>query len=181
MQTMLEIQDEFCERRAEWLLGVPYLNRKRYGDANHFGLFQASSLDEFYIQYTSPLNVDGGQTVLDCISENRKRTENMVVSCLKYLLAAALENPMVAEYLISMPAPAYIHANFMDFVRPYLDSYIQDSMRFNYWGFPREEVGNQTMQLLTSFEEKYAALIPKVRVVSVPVGGNISNNKQSVS
>lgn len=57
----------------------------------------------------------------------------------------------------SLPPPNYLCANFSDWIRPFLENYISEAAKFLYAGFPKEEVGKETLRKFEIFESRFNA------------------------
>ena len=152
----LNINDSLQPKRIEWILGFPQplIHSIRNGQ-DSFGMYGNNAIDDLIYTYESPLPLESGSTsLLNLTLQNRRKLENLCLACLRQILILCEINPRVFEYFISLPAPSYQYAKFTDWIRPFLDSFIADAKRYYYAGSTKEELGNETLKLFNSLEEK---------------------------
>ena len=152
----INIPDHLQLKRIEWILGFPQpiTTTLRFGHES-YGIYGNTSLEDTVVTYESPMYLEGATSVLNLILQNRRRTENLCIICLKQVLSIAETNQVVFEYLVSLPPPSFNIAKFMDWVPSFIEGYISDARRFYYGGYPKEELGLETMKIYKLFEEKF--------------------------
>ena len=156
----LNIKDSFQMKRIEWILGYPQpVIQNTKNGLPSFGMYGNNSIDDVVINYQSTVNYENCFSLLHIIITNRRRLENLCLVCLRQLLLICELNPVVFEYLSSMPPPSYNYANFTDWVRPFIENYIADAKRYYYGGYPKEEAGNEALKFFNLYEEKLAKKI----------------------
>lgn len=74
--------------------------------------------------------------------------------CLRQVIILCEINKNIFDYITGLPPPNYLCANFTDWVRPFLENYIEEAKRYYFTGFPREELGKETLKRFEAFEMK---------------------------
>jgi hypothetical protein len=95
--------------------------------------------------------------LLNFIYTYRKRYENVIALALYYLLLLADNNNYVHEHILHQNPPCYLYAKYLDWIRPYLESYVEAASKQSAYyaaSLNREELGKRALQTLASVEAK---------------------------
>jgi len=90
-------------------------------------------------------------SLLNLALQNRRSSESYTAVILRTLLRLATSNEFVFHYLSSLPPPAYIYANFHDWIPSFLEYYFEEVKKYFYSTKQREDIGNEVQGLF----EKY--------------------------
>lgn len=155
MITLLSINDSLQQQRIEQVLGYPQLYFNRY---DNYGLFEG--LDEQYYSYESTLPwPDENISILNYIYQNKKKWEILCSVCLERTLKLADQNDNVLNYIASIPGPSYIFNSYLDWIRPFVNDFIEEAKRMNYPKYSQEKIekGNEILKHYDSIEKKLAS------------------------
>lgn len=167
---LLNIQDDLQMKRIEWLLGYPQPAKVmgHRGGADSFGLYGNTSLEDNTITYES--TADGENSMITVMLQNRKRFENITLTCLKQLMLLAEVNPVVFEYIFTLPPPSYMYAKFIDWMPGFIDYYIADAKKYYYTSSNKEEAGQDAMKQYKILEERVEKRIQMNKQLMVDMG-----------
>lgn len=164
--SLLNIKDSLQMKRIQWLLGYPQPEIICSANSfDNFGIYGLNNLDDNMITYNSTLVLDGAMSVLEVMVHNINRVESVCLVCLKHILLLSQCNPLIFDYIASLPSHCYLYAKFIDWVKPFLDKYKLDLER-NYFGDARKkelyiETENLYVFFMNKFNEKYPDSIPE--------------------
>lgn len=152
MISLLSINDSLQQQRMEQVLGYPQLYFNRY---DNYGLYE--SLEEQYFSYESTLPwPDENISMLNYIYQNKKKWENLCSLCLEKTLQLMDQNEQVCQYIASIPGPSYIYSSYLDWVKPFVNDFIEEAKRMNYPKYSQEKIekGNDILKFYNSIEKK---------------------------
>lgn len=152
MSSLLGIQDSLQEQRFEQILGYPQLIYNRY---DNYGLYEG--LEEQYYCYESSLAwSDENITILNYIYQNKKKWEVLCSVCLAKLLLILDQNEKALNYVAAMPGPSYIYNSYFDWIKPFVNDYIDEAKRVNYPKYSQEKIekGTDILKTYNSLENK---------------------------
>ena len=130
MWDALMIQDSLQEERIEWLLGIPQPEFKS-SMSTAYGLASVSSVEDDVITYLSPLKLSPREyPLLAQLWRQRNQYEYFTASTLKGLFDLAGRSEAVYAYLKTLPAPTYQHGGYADWIKGFLDTYVEIVGRF---------------------------------------------------
>jgi hypothetical protein len=122
------IDDQFSGLRREAIFGYPtVLDLKDFSKKNRFGFQVHKDLSQPAIRYKSPLNFGpSGTSFLKLVVEALDKTESDCFIYLTYLLRMMIESTEIFEFIIHLPSPVHLYANFHDWFIPFVLNYKLD-------------------------------------------------------
>jgi len=128
LKKIFSIEDSLQQERFEWLLGIPVLSLNLASiteEGLKYGLRRINALDDDVVDYISPLNYnDNFNSLLTLLWKFNKTFEIAPIKCLLDLM---ITNPKIFDYVVSMPPPTYQYAKYPDWIRPFVEAFIQNN------------------------------------------------------
>ena len=150
--SLLGIQDSFQEMRFEQILGYPQLTFNRY---DNYGLYEG--IEEQFVVYESTLPwSDENTSVLNYIYQNKRKWELLCSVILGKLLVILDQNDKALQYVAALPAPSYIFHSYFDWIKPFVNEFIEEAKRVNYPKYSQEKIekGTEILKNYSSLEKK---------------------------
>jgi uncharacterized protein (UPF0297 family) len=88
-------------------------------------------------------------------------------------------NLMVFEYVVSLPPPSYNYAKFTDWMLPFIEYYLAEAKRYNFTVFQKEEMGQETLKIYKSIEEKVNKRIEAANTAQLSIDPNFVPEQDS--
>ena len=81
------------------------------------------------------------------------------------LLTLAENDKNIFTYLMNLPPPAYTCAKYTDWIKPYLESFISDAIKFYsaYNNFNKEEIAKESLKRLDNLENKMSEFSQNIK------------------
>jgi len=180
----LNIPDFVQPKRMEWVLGFPQPTvTTALNSLDSFGIYGNLNLDDSVITYESPLNIEGAHSLINYMLQHRKRLENNTLLSLNKLLTLADISAPIFEYLLYLPPPSYNYSKWTDWIMPFLDYYFAEAKKYSYNSYYKEELGQATLKLWRTVEEKYEERIAqhKQKSVSAAQSESVSDTQTDVT
>eukprot|EP00826_Nyctotherus_ovalis_P025757 TRINITY_DN199_c0_g1_i20.p1 TRINITY_DN199_c0_g1~~TRINITY_DN199_c0_g1_i20.p1 ORF type:complete len:498 (+),score=139.65 TRINITY_DN199_c0_g1_i20:90-1496(+) len=120
---LLSIEDGLQPLRTELLLGYAQPIYK-----GGYGLCAVIDIEDDVNCYVSAAMEEGkGKTVLQALWSDRRRSEKLIVLCLKMLFNELSTNKILHDYMKAMPSPCYLFESYLDWIPKFLQIYAKMS------------------------------------------------------
>lgn len=120
---LLSIEDEFQTLRTELLLGYAQPVYK-----GGYGLCAVIDIEDDVNCYMSAAAEEGkGKAVLQALWSDRRRSEKLIVLCLKMLFNELRTNKTLHDHVKAMPPPCYLFESYLDWIPKFLQVYLKMS------------------------------------------------------
>eukprot|EP01022_Parablepharisma_sp_SALTPOND_P015060 TRINITY_DN20_c0_g1_i1.p1 TRINITY_DN20_c0_g1~~TRINITY_DN20_c0_g1_i1.p1 ORF type:complete len:1373 (-),score=178.95 TRINITY_DN20_c0_g1_i1:2037-6155(-) len=122
---ILAVEDVYQALRIEWILGYPQLlYRQQYGLAYNYDI-----TDEVNTFISSIGKHRKDDPLLQLLWRHRRRVEAFTAQGIKMLFQLMLTNNTIKDYLKEIPAPAYTHKSYIDWMNHYINMHGMDNER----------------------------------------------------
>ena len=135
----LLIDDEHKPMRVKWVLGKETLalsaRNKKILALNNY------TYDERIYNFNSPLNVDGGCSLLEKLFDYHKKLQNYSMLSLKTILSLCNSDEYIRNYIYSLSSPCLTMSRYSNFFQRLIDKYLKDAqVSYSYYshGFNKE-------------------------------------------
>ncbi|EAS02785.2 ubiquitin carboxy-terminal hydrolase (macronuclear) [Tetrahymena thermophila SB210] len=150
MSSFLAITDEHQQIRIEWIFGYANLVINP-----NDGYEMKQNLEEQVVIYETRLKYyENVQPVLNLLYHYRKLQENLCLHILHRVLLMCKSDQFYRflHYLMKLPAPSYSCSHYLSWVRPHLESIINDNQK-NYMANQKEELAKQCLSIYEDIEK----------------------------
>ncbi|KAL4498387.1 hypothetical protein ABPG72_013193 [Tetrahymena utriculariae] len=149
MTSFLAITDEYQQTRMEWIFGYANLVINP-----NDGYEMKQNLEEQAVIYETRLKHENLQPVLNLLYHYRKLQENLCLHILYRVLLMCKSDQFCRflHYLMKLPAPSYCCSHYLSWVRPHLESIINDNQK-NFMANQKEELAKQCLSLYEEMEK----------------------------
>jgi len=155
MSYFVSIADFLQPKRFEWIFGYPQpvVSTNRSGQ-DSFGVYGNNGLDDLIINYETPLSLDSGTSFLNFVLQNRKKSENLCINCVRQMLILLDSNYPIFQYITSLPPPTATFAKFTDWIPYFIEYFLGEAKKYTYSSAAKEELGLETQKIWRSVEER---------------------------
>lgn len=126
LKELVLIEDQFSKLRMECILGFPtVLDAKDFWKKPKFGLQVHKDLSMPCIRYRSPLNYyTNSASLLKVMADNFEKKDSTCLIYMVFLLEMMLANDEVFKYVVHLPSPIPLYANYIDLFEAYAKIYM---------------------------------------------------------
>lgn len=156
MHEYLLIQDDFQLLRIKWILGKQTLALS--SRSKKIIVINSYAFDERVHNFDSPLNVEGGSSLLEKIFIYYKKLQNYSMISLREILTLCNMDKNVRDYIFGLASPVLTFSSYIDFFPRLFEKYLSDSQTvYNYYAQPfnKEELGKEVKELYQKAKIKY--------------------------